>query len=71
MLFDIPDPVLDVIEALLIGDVVDQHDAHRAPVVGRGDRAEPLLARGVPDLKLDLLTIKLYGSDLEIDPCRR
>ena len=70
MLFNIPDPVLDVVKALLVGDVVHEHDAHRAPVVGRGDRAEPLLSGRVPDLKLDLLSIKLYSSDLEVDPCR-
>ena len=57
VLLDIPDPVLDVVEALLVGDVVHQHDAHGAPVVGRGDSPEPLLTRRVPDLKLDLLSI--------------
>ena len=32
------------------------------------DCAKPLLARSIPDLKLDLLAIKLNSSDLEIDP---
>ena len=68
VLLDIPDPVLDVVEALLVGDVVDEHDAHRPAVVGRGDGAEPLLPGGVPDLKLDLLAIKLNSSNLEINP---
>ena len=57
VLLDVPDPVLDVVETLLVGDVVHQHDAHGAPVVGRGDSPEPLLTRRVPDLKLDLLSI--------------
>jgi hypothetical protein len=43
VLFDVPDPVLDVFERLLVRDVVHQHDAHRAAVVRRRDRAESLL----------------------------
>ena len=68
VLLNVPDPVLDVVEALLVGDVVDEHDAHRPAVVGRGDGAEPLLPGSVPDLKLDLLAIKLNSSNLEINP---
>ena len=71
MLFNVPDPVLDVVEALLVGDVVNEHDAHGAAIVGRRDRAEPLLPGCVPDLKLDLLAIKLNSSNLEIDPCKK
>ena len=71
VLFNIPDPVLDVVEALLVGDVVDEHDAHRPAIVGSGDGAEPLLPSSVPDLKLDLLAIKLNSSNLEIDPCKQ
>lgn len=67
VLLDVPDPVLDVVETLLVGDVIHQHDAHGAPVVGRGDRPEPLLARRVPDLQLDLFTVKLYCANLEVD----
>ena len=70
VLLDVSDPVLDVIETLLVGDVIHQHDAHGAPVVGRGDRPEPLLARRVPDLQLDLFTVKLYCADLEVDTCK-
>ena len=70
VLLDVPDPVLDVVEALLVGDVVDEHDAHGAAVVGRRDRAEALLARGVPDLQLDLLAVQLDRADLEVDPCQ-
>ena len=36
------------------------------PVVGRGDGPEPLLAGGVPDLELDLLTVQLNRPDFEI-----
>ena len=50
MFLNISDPVLDVIETLLVGDVVHQHDAHGAPVVSCGDGSEPLLARCIPDL---------------------
>ena len=71
MLLDVPDPVLDVVEALLIGDVVHQHDAHGAAVVGRGDGPEPLLSRRVPNLQLDLLPVQLDCPDLEVDACGR
>ena len=70
VLFNVPDPVLDVVEALLVGDVVDQHDAHGAAVVGGGDGAEPLLASCVPDLQLDLLPIQLYCANLEVNSCK-
>ena len=30
------------------------------------DAAEPLLARGVPDLQLDLLPVNLHGLDHEV-----
>ena len=67
VLLDVPDPVLDVVETLLVGDVVHQHDAHGAAVVGRRDRPEPLLTRRVPDLKFDLLSVQLNCADLEVN----
>ena len=67
VLLNVPDPVLDVVETFLVGYVVHQHDAHGSPVVGRGDRPEPLLARCVPDLQLDLFTIQLNCADLEVN----
>ena len=67
MLLDVPDPVLDVVETLLVGDVVHKHDAHGAAVVGRRDRPEPLLTRRVPDLKFDLLSVQLNCADLEVN----
>ena len=47
-LVDVAQPFADVFEALGVGDVVDQHDAHGSSVVGGGDGVEPLLARCVP-----------------------
>ena len=41
-------PLLDVVERLLIGDIVDDNDAVRAAIVRRCDRAESLLAGRVP-----------------------
>ena len=71
VLLDVPDPVLDVVEALLVGDVVDEHDTHGSAVVGRGDGPESLLSRCVPDLQLDLLAVELDRPDLEVDACER
>jgi len=45
---DLLEPLLDVVEAVHVGDVVDDADTVGAPVVGRGDGAEPFLAGGVP-----------------------
>lgn len=45
---DLLQPLLDVVEAVHVGDVVDDADAVRAAVVGAGDCAEALLARRVP-----------------------
>ena len=41
--FDVSDPVLDVVKTLLVGNIVDEHDAHGPAVVGRGDGSEPFL----------------------------
>ena len=41
VLVDVAEPLGDVVEALGVGDVVHQHDAHGAAVVARGDRVEP------------------------------
>lgn len=47
-LVNVAQPLADVFEALGGGDVVDQHDAHGASVVGGGDGVEPFLACCVP-----------------------
>lgn len=47
-LVNIAQPFTDVLKALGVGDVIDQHDAHGSSVVGGGDGVEPLLARRVP-----------------------
>lgn len=49
VLLDIPDPVLDVFKGLLLGYVIDQHDAHGASVIGRCDCSKTLLAGSVPE----------------------
>lgn len=55
------------VEALLIGDIVNQQDAHGTSVVGSGDCAEALLTSGIPYLQLDTLAVQLYRADLEVD----
>lgn len=42
------EPLLDVVERLLVGDVIHHNNAVGSPVVRRRDGAEPLLPRGVP-----------------------
>ena len=62
---------LNVVKGFLVGDVVDEHDAHGATVVGGGDGAESLLAGSVPNLQLDLLSVHFDGADFEVDSYRR
>ena len=67
MLLNVSDPILDVVETLLVSDVVHQHDAHCAPVVGCGDGPESLLPRRVPDLQLNLFSVQFNCADLEVN----
>lgn len=45
---DLLQPLLNVVEGIHIGDIVDDTDAMCASVVGRGDGPEALLACGIP-----------------------
>lgn len=45
---DLLEPLLDVVERLLVRAVVHYDDAVRAPVVRRRDRTESLLASRIP-----------------------
>ena len=67
ILVNLGQPPLDVVERLHVGDVVHDDDAVGAAVIGAANRAETLLARRIPDLKLYRLPVKLYGPDLEVD----
>lgn len=64
---DLLEPLLDVVERLLVGDVVDHDDAVRSSVVAASDGAEALLSGRVPDLKLDLDAADGHSADLEVD----
>lgn len=52
---DLLQPLLDVVEGIHVGDIVDDADAVSAAVVGRGDCSEALLPGGIPLLGLDLM----------------
>lgn len=47
-LINVAQPFADVFEALGVGDVIDQHDAHGSSVVRGGDGVEPFLPCCVP-----------------------
>jgi len=67
MLVDLLEPVLNVVECLLVGAVVNEYYAHRAFVVGLSDRAESFLPSRVPHLQLDSLVLDIDLLYLEID----
>jgi hypothetical protein len=54
-------------ERAFIGNIVDQQNPHGTSIVSRGDGSESFLAGSVPYLQLHPLSIKLNGSDLEVD----
>ena len=54
------------IETPLIRDIINQQNAHRTPIVSRGDGPESLLPRRVPYLQLHSLAVEFDGADLEI-----
>ena len=57
-------PIVDVLEAVAVGDVVRESDPVRASVVRASDDVELLLPGRVPDLTLDALAVDLQGLDL-------
>lgn len=67
VLLDIGEPCSDIAETLLVGNVIDEQNAHGASVVSGGDCPESLLSSGIPYLQLDTLAVELYGADLEVD----
>lgn len=56
-------PLLDVVERLLVGHVVDDNDTMSAPVVRGRDGTEAFLSGRVPNLELDGLAVQLNGAD--------
>lgn len=63
------EPPRDILVGLVFADVVDEQRADGATVVRRGDGAVPLLAGGIPDLRLNGLGVDLdrTGSELDAD----
>ena len=57
------EPLLDIVEGLVVSHVIDNDDAMSSSVVGRGDGAETLLPRSIPDLEFDRLTVELDCAD--------
>lgn len=60
MLLYLLQPVGNVLERLLRGAVISEHDALCALVIGLSDRAKALLASGVPDLHLYIFAIHIH-----------
>jgi len=60
-------PLLDVVERVHVGNIVDDADTVGAAVVRGCDGTETLLACGVPNLELHCLAIELDGSDFEVN----
>lgn len=71
MLFNVSDPIPDIVEGSFIGHVIDQQDAHGTSIVSCGDGTETFLASGIPDLQLDAFAFQFNCADFEVDAdCR-
>lgn len=57
------EPLLDIVEGLVVGNIVDDNDAMGSSVVGGGDGAETFLSGCVPNLELDCLSVKFDCAD--------
>ena len=57
MLFDFVEPVLDIVEGFLFGDIIDEDDPVRALIVCRSDCFEALLAGRIPNVELEFLVV--------------
>jgi hypothetical protein len=60
-------PPRHILEGLVFADVVDEERAHCAAVVCRSDCPVTLLACGIPDLRLDRLSVDLDAAGCELD----
>ena len=65
------EPVRDIVKRALFCAVIHQNDAHGSLVVCLCDRAESLLSRCVPNLKLYSLVLHVNRLDLEVNPCKK
>jgi len=67
VLLNVSDPVPDVVEGLLIGDIVHEQDSHGTSVVGSSNGSEALLSSSIPNLQFYALALQVNGSDLEVN----
>jgi hypothetical protein len=71
VLINLLEPVLYVVERLLVCAIVNQDDPHRALVVSLSDRSKSLLPGRVPYLQLNPLVIDVDLLYLEVDAYRK
>lgn len=67
MLINLFQPVLYIVESLLVGAIVNQYDTHRSLVISLGNSTEAFLASSVPHLQFNSLIIHIYFLYFEID----
>lgn len=67
-LIDIPQPFHYIFKTFFIRYIINQHNAHGAPIIRRSDRMETLLSRRIPYLQFDFLPPQLYRFNFKIYP---
>lgn len=66
MLFDLLEPVLNVIESSLVTHVIHQQYAHCPLVVSLSNRSESFLASCIPDLELYAFVSNVDGLNSKV-----
>jgi hypothetical protein len=60
---DFMKPLLDIVERFLVGNVINNNNSVGTTVIRRCNRTESLLSGGIPNLKLDGLSIQFNGAN--------
>lgn len=67
MLVNLFQPVLYIVESLLVGAIVNQDDTHGSFIISLGNSTEAFLTSSIPHLQFNSLIIHIYFLNFEID----
>lgn len=66
-LIDFSEPVLDILEALFIGDIIDQNNSMSSLIIAGSDSLKSFLSSSIPDLKFNSFSLQIESSNFEIN----
>jgi hypothetical protein len=68
VLFYLAQPILDIIERVFLGHIVDKQNAHCSLIVCLGDGPKPFLPGSIPYLQLHVLVLDFDGFYSKVNP---